>query len=513
MIEFPLAALEFKRLTASRTALLLRLGPPIVCGTIVALFWLASANADNRAGDIANTTSAILFHLAVLGQAAVVVLFSPLFASTLLSRERELKTMELLLLADFRASSIYLAKFVAVFAVSQILIASALPLLAIASFLGGLSLDGIAANVAAFSALNLLVVTVSLMFSATAVRAMDAYVRAAIALLILFLLLGAADFAWGFTTFVTPGRTLILSMDRELDPATLLAGAAWAVVLAAPCAAGAIYLLQRAGKRHQAPPAATVRLQRRKRRELRRVRDHVQALYSAAATSASGNWMRFPRVLLLLAVAYAASASMPVFIVALPFFILYDATSSITGTVNSGALGELLLTGHPVDRLAQNIIRVHFHRTLFFGLLTVPVLAAPSTMLMIGLISENAENFSTPLLYTLVVAAVAATAAKVMFLCAIGCYEATYPGTPFARAFRALFYSWAASILVTMGCGYVLFILHLIGSTFGSATFRYAFLQFEVLLVLVLPAIVYYRLAKFWIDSFEFALLRRMGVY
>jgi hypothetical protein len=202
-VAFTLAAVELDRVAKRRDLFLYRavlslLGALVAVVAGYAMMWsqgLATGSSAYTGGD---WLGAVFARVAALLQAAAVLFIAPLLSAGLIVRERRDRTLGLLVLADFNAPDIYLAKFLSAFLGTATLVLSTLPLLALASFLGGMDLNralllaGLWTGCAAFACAT------GLLFSAILPGYRSALVASAVAVIL------SMCVAWTGLGFVSP---------------------------------------------------------------------------------------------------------------------------------------------------------------------------------------------------------------------------------------------------------------------------------------------------------------------
>ena len=125
-----------------------------------------------------------LAEVSTLFQVAVVFLIAPVLCAGRIAEEKEERTLGLLALADFRGWDVFLSKYLATFLQSELLILSTLPLLAVASFMGGVSVPAMALQVFLVSVWAAAVCATALLFSTLAKRPIEALFATLICLLV-----------------------------------------------------------------------------------------------------------------------------------------------------------------------------------------------------------------------------------------------------------------------------------------------------------------------------------------
>ncbi|MBI4556409.1 MAG: hypothetical protein HY706_02400 [Candidatus Hydrogenedentes bacterium] len=176
-LELPLVNLELTRLAKQPRTYLVRL---LVIGgmLIVLLIMLGFGGLTTTNVTAAGETMA---RCATLFQFLVVFLYIPILTGPMIATEKQENTLALLLLADFRGRHVFLAKFLAAFLQAELLVLSTLPMLAFATFLGGVSMEDVAFRTATFSLFAATACTLGLACSTVARSPRNAQLRALLA--------------------------------------------------------------------------------------------------------------------------------------------------------------------------------------------------------------------------------------------------------------------------------------------------------------------------------------------
>jgi hypothetical protein len=160
-LDFPLAGRELNRSARQRALYVLRMVPAAILGIIV----FFSLDMGTRGVGAAEGISTVITVIAMIFQGFVVVLVAPTLASGLIAEEKRDRTLGLLMLADMSGLDIYAAKFLSVFVQVETMLLSVLPLLAVASFFGGIDVPAVAISVTLFSGLGCASIALTLMCS------------------------------------------------------------------------------------------------------------------------------------------------------------------------------------------------------------------------------------------------------------------------------------------------------------------------------------------------------------
>ncbi|HIJ73999.1 MAG TPA: hypothetical protein HPP83_07845, partial [Candidatus Hydrogenedentes bacterium] len=215
-MQLPLAQRELRRGAKLKRTYVLRvlvLGAALLVLTFIWLIALVSSGALAGLSTSASFGEQFGRGLAVVCtffQVAVVFLIAPVLCAGRIAEEKEERTLGLLMLADFHGWDIFLAKFLATFLQSELLILSTLPLLSLASFMGGVSVPAMALQVFLISVWAASVCALALLFSTLAKRPIEALFAT---LLCLFAWIVVAAMADSILMRVT-GRAFTVNIAR-----------------------------------------------------------------------------------------------------------------------------------------------------------------------------------------------------------------------------------------------------------------------------------------------------------
>lgn len=447
-MELPLAARELTRSGKLKRTYIVRL---VALGTtcpVLFFFWIGAMmmamSPFQQSSSLGERMGGFLAAVSTYFQFAVVFLVAPVLCAGQIAREKENRTLELLVLADFRSWDIFFAKFLAPFLQSELLILSTMPLLAFASFLGGVSVPAMALQVVLMTLFAFAVCALGLLSSTVAKRQVEALfytVAGTIGWLVCTRLLDGVRLG---TAGASSTLSIVLAALRTDEPN--LPGLYWlpsAVVtlaLAVLCCALSIALLPRIIFERPRRVARWRKRGLRQRWGFLRMGPAAQ-LVAASARGLSGS-LRFLPVQLLAAVTLAVlplcSCGMLFIIVLVLFF--YDTTSTMAMARESGALDDVRVTPLEDWLLARAVLRAFFSKTWIY--LPAIGLAAPSMFLTTPLFSSLVLTSGTQPLAAmhivdlalsatiLVSAFVLHTGAVFFFLLAMACFVSTFPGTP-----------------------------------------------------------------------------------
>ena len=209
-LEFPLLYRELDRQAKNRYVFVLRLVP-------VGLLFLGIAGASlfwHDAGELFNAASTVIQSVSVFFQVCVVCLWIPLTTASLVTREKQEGTLELLLLADFRGSDVYWAKFAGAYIQAATLIVVTVPPLAIMAFMGGVAIPVVVLRTGLFLLSAWLMCAVGMLCSTVSLRPSTALSLTFGFEVMYFTVSWASDFT---------GHPIdnFLTIAREIDASTL----------------------------------------------------------------------------------------------------------------------------------------------------------------------------------------------------------------------------------------------------------------------------------------------------
>ncbi|MCL4215694.1 MAG: ABC transporter permease [Candidatus Hydrogenedentes bacterium] len=370
---------KLKRNYALRSAL------AVAALMIVFLPWMSQlAMAVNGGGDalaLSGTVAWLFNWMSLAFQLVVATAGAIFYGAAMIAQEKQDRTLPLLLIADFRAVDIFFAKFLATFLQCAMLILSVLPLLAISSILGGISVPVTAVRVLLLLDLAAMVCAVTLLCSTLARRPSEALIFSLI--LVTVLLAGAAWLA--ALTPRTPWLNwdIIFSVinrdDTNLAPGHWLVAFSYSLVLAMAAAALTVRLLPRQIE-------TRVKTFRPRRRAMRLLllplyrRNAVAALVSGALEGTQGNmwWVLLRYVVcgLLLAATVLNFAALFISVALIVLIMSYDIGTMLASARREGRLNDLLLT--PIENH-------QFSRALFFTAAARAIVFLPLLLALMGI--------------------------------------------------------------------------------------------------------------------------------
>ena len=463
-MEFPLAARELTRSGKSKWTYVLRtvvLGLMFVVVLVVCGLSSLTPMGIDSVGETLGRSLAVATRFF---QTIIIILLAPLFAAGLIAREKEERTLGLLILADFRGWDVFLAKLLSAFLQTELLLLSTLPILAFAAFFGGVSIPAVALRVFLLSVWAFAVCAVGLLFSTLSRRA----VAAACWTLAIVALWNAAGPLLSRFGYRMPLQTVwnigeAVRRADESGQATFY----WvpSVALTAMVAAGAvllgIVLLPR--QVYERPRRDWARTTRSKLPRWRLLRMNPAAqLLASTGSGLSGSlhatWARLLIAAGLILLGLATSCLGPLIIVAL---LVYDITVSMASAQASHALDDIRLTLMDDRALGRAVLRAHLANTAIY----IPAFVVTTFHSVFGWIFWElledmviGSQFGTPflasilLLWALMI--VVDLVARFFCLLSVGSYAGTLRTTPFGETVTAL--------VIVLGTGFVASVLPLI---------------------------------------------------
>ncbi|MBN2307626.1 MAG: hypothetical protein JXR94_01565 [Candidatus Hydrogenedentes bacterium] len=376
----------------------------------------------------------------------------PLFSAGLIAQEKRDRTLGLLLTADIRGLDIFLAKFLTAFLYVELLAFSALPVLAIASLLGGISVPGMAMQLLILSFAALAVCAVGLLCSTLSEHPIEALFRLVVFEGLWFLVTLVIDWgSWPFPRCRTNILAAALAVERSTaDVFYWLPSVAIALAIAAVASFLTVRLLPR-----QAHEKAPVRRRSPTRTGvLSKPRFAMKPAARLVAASAPGLAVHsWPWPLQwLVALALIPLAVFPcVGTLFVMLLVVYDVTSSLTAARDEGSFACLLVTPAGDRELARAIYAVFTRRALLF--FPAVALGGGLNILHEGIMGLAASGVpSSPWLARyLCVSFLLSPLASLLAYVSAGCWASTLRMRPVAQAlvgvFTLIFVSFVACML------------------------------------------------------------------
>lgn len=181
MISLPLTSRELTVAGRREVTYWARVGVAGFAFVAIALLWMIEpATGDAVTPDVFARIGGSLFFIGQVVQALVVYAGALLLPVSVVQSEREQRTMELLLLADQRGWDIVLSKYVSCVLQLWLLIVSVMPVLAFASYFGGVDVPRVAMQTANFCVMAAAFTAIGMMCAAWARDTGRAYGAAAL---------------------------------------------------------------------------------------------------------------------------------------------------------------------------------------------------------------------------------------------------------------------------------------------------------------------------------------------
>ncbi len=364
--RFPLVDRELSRAAVNRRLFAFRVVAAAIFSVIVLTRWLDGMTGAIGGHEFTTLTCAIV----AASNLIIALAVAPLMAASLIAEEKQERTLPLLLMADFRGTDIFLAKFLSVFLVCALLVFSTAPLLAMGSIFGGVELGGIAA---------LLVLSFALVAESCSIG-LWASVRSRgprEAILLTFVVLTC----WhAGLIYLEQWRRIGVGIEATSSPIIDFVefantGAAPSSWLIATVQHGVIAGLLGFWTIRKLPGLAYDEHARRPRKRrrvaggaLRWFRGHPLVQLIAATTS--GFTLSFDswplRLVSTIGLALIAAVTYGYAIILIVLIFCYDVASCMTSIRRSGALDDILATPLEQNRVARAFVRVFAARALVY---------------------------------------------------------------------------------------------------------------------------------------------------
>lgn len=490
-MDFPLAELELSR-TGKRVSTYAVRGVAVgIAWLVMGVVWFFSVLLSGSGGvsgaELGEFFSSFLAYASRIFQFLAVFAVAPLFSAGLVAREKQERTLGLLLMADLRGRDIFLAKYLSAFLYVELLVLSALPILAFASIFGGISVPEMALQVFLLTIAAAAMCAVGLFFSTVTSRPVEALFAT-----ILFecaWIMGTSFFDFfcriflqfsKFSFLTTSILTTAWSVDRfSVSPGYWLLSAGITAVIGIVAALLTILLLpgqardkparrpilaRPAARRLSVPlpsprhssvvrapgeemevflarqareDVATVRPRRRRKSRLSRELIPRGAVARLAAASAPGlTVFRQPwPIQLLVAIALIPLGFLSCLGRLFIFLIVcYDITSSIAGARQDGSFDGLLVTPADDRSLTRGLFSIYAGRSLLF----LPTLAVTGLwgLRYFFFLDPDLANLSLATTY-LVLTLIVSPVVTLLFYVTLGCWASTFNLGPAGQSFAA----------------------------------------------------------------------------
>lgn len=351
-MELPLTARELHRLSRRRGLHSVRMIAPAGA----AIFMLATALSPT--GVRPETIGNLCYIAALIAQYAVVYLVVPLTLAETIAREKDERTLTILMLANPRPQDVILSKYIAPMLLALLLIAGTLPIMAFAGFFGAVpplqaNLQTLVSLLTA-AAIGAITILVSVLSARPRQAVWSAYAIIAI------LILGAeAAHALLPAYHISPWHRVLIDEARD-TPVRLVPLIAATLVITLGALAAAVRMLPRQIQSAHGRVAFTWRLGARRRRTAPHG-DHAlyQLLRASGWTSAA--WDRpVVREFVWFGVAALSYLLGPVSWFALTTAIAYQVHATVNQLARTGALEDLRLATPDGRMLADALFRQQF---------------------------------------------------------------------------------------------------------------------------------------------------------
>ncbi|MBN2308524.1 MAG: hypothetical protein JXR94_06105, partial [Candidatus Hydrogenedentes bacterium] len=176
-MNLPLAELELTRAGRRGSTYAVRAIAVAAAWIVLGWAWFISLRFRASPEELIRAVSPFVSGVARGIQFFAVFAVGAMFSAGLIAQEKRDRTLGLLLIADIRGLDIFLAKFLTAFLYVELLAFSALPVLAIASLLGGISVPGMAIQLVILTAGALAVCAMGLLCSTLSERPIEALFR------------------------------------------------------------------------------------------------------------------------------------------------------------------------------------------------------------------------------------------------------------------------------------------------------------------------------------------------
>ncbi|MCC6488085.1 MAG: hypothetical protein IT364_11350 [Candidatus Hydrogenedentes bacterium] len=302
-------------------------------------------------------------------QLFVAFLYTPLLASETIAKEKQERTLPLLLMTGARETDVFVAKGLSVFLQAELLILGCLPLQAFSTFFGGLTLEMMLGQQIVLALICVLLTSLGLLCSAVSFRPMDA-----LALTLagegVWLAAGAlldataiGPLGWGPAFAI---GAINSTFEPSFSSSCVLFFAVLSPAFAVLLCACAVYALLRTA--HVREPRRVTRS-----RDFASMKildyfpwlrhDPIGRLYAANVSAGGGIIHRWPWWICILLVSCVLAAPWPVPLwPVIVLLIIYDVSSSLSSTHEDGSMELLFVTSISEKGLARAIYRTHLRR-------------------------------------------------------------------------------------------------------------------------------------------------------
>ncbi|MCC6698845.1 MAG: hypothetical protein IT365_24685 [Candidatus Hydrogenedentes bacterium] len=372
-MRLPLARLELTRTGRNKNMYRLRLAVPAFCAALLWLTWEFGTSRRTDPEASAAFCNNLITNAVYAFQLFVAFLYTPLLASETIAKEKQERTLPLLLMTGAREADVIVAKGLSVFLQAEILIFGCLPLQTFNTFFGGLTLEMVLGQQIVLAAVCVLLTSLGLLCSAVSFRPMDA----------LTLTLGG-EALWLATGALLDATTLgtlgwgpafaLSAVNATYEPSFSWSGLSVvtfsSLVLAISLCACALYALRRTAHVRE-PRRVTRRRDFASMKTLDRFpwlrQDPIGRLYAANVSTGGGIIHRWPWWICVLVVSCVLASPWPVPLwPVIVLLIIYDVSSSLSSTHEDGSMELLFVTSISEKGLVRAIYRTHLRRACVF---------------------------------------------------------------------------------------------------------------------------------------------------
>lgn len=339
----------------------------ITCAFIMLYLMISGFGRDV----VAETIGRGLVGIAATFQFSAALLLPPFLGASLIAREKQERTLGLLMLADMRGADVYFAKLLSAFLPAATLIAGTLPVLAFAAIFGGITVETIATQVGLFMVTAMAAASLTLFCSTVSKNTGTAMIASVILIGISLSLQPAAE-------ILLEGQTGLDSI--ELHPAFAamqlskpglpswywVPGAAVGLGVTLVCMALTIPLLPR--QVFQKPVSRRgAGARRRARRRRSADRNPTARILALGAPGFSSSMFTSIVLKAIASLLFAVVAFVPcVGIIFVAALAAYDVLTSMDVARRSGVMDDIRLTAPSPKALVQDIFRSQYRRCLFY---------------------------------------------------------------------------------------------------------------------------------------------------
>ncbi len=461
-MQLPLAQLELNRTARRKSTHGLRFVAPGLCAAVLLLVWFFMTIGGASANEMANFAGSFVSKTVLAYLVFVGCVLAPLFASGVIATEKQERSLGILLLTNIRGGDLVIAKGATIFLQVELLALGCLPLQAIASFLGGLTLKMLISQQISTAFLCMVTTALGLLCSTLAWRAIDAFFMTVGMVVAWLILASSIDTvvleSAGFGT--ASGLTLLIHTAYpdlafgavwrnglySLVPTLLAVSLVWVRLPRMTDDAGVRRRSARGRPRYSSwlDGIRYLRL------------NPVDRLYAANAAGVGGalyRWPWWPLVVLLTVILMVVPGGFGALLVVM--LIVYDAASCITAVRQNGGADLLYLTEAAGHHLARGIHRTHLRRSLLF----LPAMIAAnvwSYIVMYGLfLAHELTPFDLGIAAACLIISLVGTWVSLYAYASLGCVASTWRGNPAMLTFKAMLALFGVYILSGVFSGFI----------------------------------------------------------